>query len=210
MSKHSRASKHIASILIVCEGETEVRYFTALRNKLKIGTMHINLQTSNQKTEPIQVVDKAKEFICTYREIYCVFDKDMHITFSDAEKEVERIEKDEKINIKAIVSVPCFEYWILLHYRFLNKSFYINRKPPCKNVENLLKADIPDYSKPYNNFKSVVDNFEIAIKHAERSNKAKGDNEECSYTDVVEVVKRMRDIAISQGTWQSCAESKIS
>ena len=208
MSKHSRVSKHIASILIVCEGETEVQYFTALRNKLKIGTMHINLQTSNQKTEPEQVVNKAKEFICTYREIYCVFDKDMHATFDDAEKEVERIKKDKKIDIKAIVSVPCFEYWILLHYQYTNQNFYSNQTP-CKNAEKLLKKDIPNYSKPYKNFKSVVDKFEIAIKHAEQSKKAKGDNDEYSYTDVVEVVKRMRDIAISQGTWQPCIESKI-
>lgn len=209
MPKHSRASKHIASILIICEGETEVQYFKALINKLKIGRRHINLQTSNQKTEPKQVVDKARELvnkvnkakeslIRSYGEVYCVFDKDMHTTFDDSKEIDEQIEKDEKINIKAIVSVPCFEYWILLHYKYMNRSFYTDKQSsPCKKVEKLLKIYIPDYSKPYKKFKSVVDKFEIAIKHAEQSNKAKGDNDEYSYTDVVEVVKRMRDIAIS-------------
>ncbi len=191
--KFDRKSKNIISILIVCEGETEVQYFKALMNIFKLGKRSINLQTSKNRTEPIQVVKKAQNFIDTYKEIYCVFDKDTHKTFEDAMREIEEIKKDKKINIKSIISIPCFEYWIFLHYEYTNQNFYTNQTP-CKNAEKLLKKYIPDYSKPYN-FKSVVNKYKTAMDNAEKNNEIKGDNQEYSYTNVVELVKRMREIS---------------
>ncbi|HDZ61640.1 MAG TPA: RloB domain-containing protein [Nitrospirae bacterium] len=82
-------------------------------------------------SSPISVVKHSKE---RYNEekrtgdafdrVFCVFDKDSHESYTRA---LDEVEKAKPKNIfKAITSIPCFEYWLLLHYEFSTKPFVIH------------------------------------------------------------------------------------
>ena len=54
-----------------------------------------------------------------YDRIYCIFDRDDHANYDLA---VQRIAEYPK-KIFAINSVPCFEVWILLHFKYSSSPF---------------------------------------------------------------------------------------
>jgi len=171
--KETRDTKD--KILIVCEGEkTEPNYFKALKQKFRTQAIDIEID-GNSDPAPINVVEhsikKAKKEENggdRYDIVYCVFDKDKHENFNRA---LDKIPKDKKHGAKfyAIISVPCFEFWLLLHFEKRGKNFYQNENTPCENLVNSeLKSFIPDYIKGYKNFKDIItdENLEKAIKFA--------------------------------------------
>ncbi len=128
--------------LIVCEGQTEHAYFDALRRRLRLTNTEV-LFPVPAGSAPINVVDcaigKAKES-GSYDFIYCVFDRDQHESFHRALNKLRDNAKRHPLH--AIVSIPCFEYWILLHFENTDAPFDI-----CDNVIDRLKNHLPGYTK---------------------------------------------------------------
>ena len=131
-----------AVTLIVCEGQTERTYFEALRRRLRLTHAEI-LFPVPAGSAPINVVDhaieKAKES-GGYDFIYCVFDRDRHESFHRALNKLRDNAKRHPLH--AIVSIPCFEYWILLHFENTDAPFDI-----CDNVIDRLEKHLPGYTK---------------------------------------------------------------
>jgi hypothetical protein len=74
---------------------------------------------------------------------WAVFDGDEHIIKSpDKWNEAIQLAGREKINLS--ISNPCFELWVLLHYR--DQAANINND----RANSLLKTHLPDYEKPCN------------------------------------------------------------
>jgi len=114
-------------ILIVCEGEkTEPDYFDEIRQKARIPSAHVVVLPSDLGTDPRKVVKSAEtEFNArgkAFERIYAVFDRDDHPQYETAiqmaEAKNQTIKNDQKLPVifEAIVSVPCFELWLLLHF----------------------------------------------------------------------------------------------
>jgi len=114
------------TVLIVCEGsKTEPAY---LRDMVQDYGIHGVVEVTGEcGSAPISVVEKAIDMFeknGSYDSVYCVFDRDSHTTYDQAVAKVAgyKLERREKGRIVhsakfvAIPSVPCFEYWILLHY----------------------------------------------------------------------------------------------
>ncbi|EOH7148436.1 RloB family protein [Campylobacter coli] len=165
-------------ILIVCEGKkTEVDYLRQLKDYLKLNNVRIDI-FSSKNPSPLKVVkfakEKSEEYF--YNKIYCVFDKDTHLDFNEAKQ------KCEKYNFEAIISNPCFEFWILLHFEYTTKPFGTNS--PCNKLNNTcLKKYIKNYSKDYDFTSIIKDKLNIAINNAQKANKeAKSNNYTSSYT----------------------------
>ncbi|HED6851738.1 TPA: RloB domain-containing protein [Campylobacter coli] len=165
-------------ILIVCEGKkTEVDYLRQLKDYLKLNNVRIDI-FSSKNPSPLKVVkfakEKSEEYF--YNKIYCVFDKDTHLDFNEAKQ------KCEQCNFEAIISNPCFEFWILLHFEYTTKPFGTNS--PCKElIDNDLKKYIKDYTKNYNFANIIKQNLDIAIANAQKVNKeAENNNCTSSYT----------------------------
>ncbi|EAI3764214.1 RloB domain-containing protein [Campylobacter coli] len=165
-------------ILIVCEGKkTEVDYLRQLKDYLKLNNVRIDI-FSSKNPSPLKVVkfakEKSEEYF--YNKIYCVFDKDTHLDFNEAKQ------KCEQCNFEAIISNPCFEFWILLHFEYTTKPFGTNS--PCKElIDNDLKKYIKDYTKNYNFANIIKQNLDIAIAHVQQANKvAESNNYISSYT----------------------------
>ncbi|XOF35037.1 MAG: RloB family protein [Candidatus Electrothrix sp. YB6] len=83
-------------VLIVCEGKkTEPDYFKALIDDLQLNTANIRIAENTAGSSPRNVVDLAlheykkdkkagRESGEQYDRVYCVFDKDQHVTYLEA------------------------------------------------------------------------------------------------------------------------------
>ena len=145
--------------LIVCEGtETEPNYLIELKSHLSLDQAALDIVPSSGSA-PNTVIKHAKKAIkeaCAkgnpYSKVYCVIDKDQHPTYASAMEDI-RIFNEGARNpcgtvLCAISSVPCFEYWILMHYEPSSQSYNANRSSPCKQlISTSLRTHVPGYQK---------------------------------------------------------------
>lgn len=136
-------------MVIICEGQKSepnyisefIKDFKSNRNLNKIKIL------PNHYTDPLNIVQQAVELKKDgYDIVACVFDKDTHANFSNA------IELARKKNIKTIISDPCFEFWILLHFKNTSRPF--GGGTPCQDCIKELKK-IPGF----NNYQKGKDNI---------------------------------------------------
>jgi hypothetical protein len=187
--------------LIVCEGsKTEVNYFEEIRQESRLSSVDVKVIHSPHGTEPRQVVEGAEaEFKKTkaFEKIYAVFDRDQHQTYANAIAMASarngRFKNDEKkaVSFEPVVSVPCFELWLLLH--FVNQMAPIHRHDALAQVQQHL----PGYEKGNEGtFAATVEYLEDATQRAVA---LKAQNERLpgteSYTDVHELVAELRKFA---------------
>ena len=140
------------NVLIVCEGEkTEPYYLKALREHFGLAQANVKIDPKSDSS-PTSVVRYAKTLIketssSPYDYVYCVIDRDRHADFQKAVDQVNGFKnKDTKLHL--IVSTPCFEYWILLHFVYTTKAFGASGDSPCQElISSELKKYIPDYAK---------------------------------------------------------------
>ncbi|MCU7905252.1 MAG: RloB family protein [Candidatus Thiodiazotropha sp. (ex Epidulcina cf. delphinae)] len=71
----------------------------------------------------------------------------------------------------AINSVPCFEYWLLLHFVYRSKTYTgTGTKSACSRLINELLRYIPEYSKGAGGvFKTLMDHTEQAIANSKQA-----------------------------------------
>ncbi len=133
--------------LIVCEGETEQEYFEAARLKYGLTTAEIVLAANTKGAAPISVVACAEEKCAErggYDQIYCVFDSDGHESFDRARARIATLagRKNKPLPVRDAISIPCFEFWVLLHHERTDAPF--NR---CADVIERLREHMPGYEK---------------------------------------------------------------
>ena len=159
-------------ILIVCEGEkTEPNYFTELKKAFRLS--NANVRICGRGSDPLSVVNFAVE---TFRRepefdrVYCVFDRDRHTTYDTALDRVRRTRLGKGSRIFSIPSIPCFEFWLLLHFVYTTRSF---DAPPgdsiCSRVIEELKKYLPAYKKGCQDiFDTIQDKLDNAISNARK------------------------------------------
>jgi len=136
------------TVLIVCEGEkTEPNYFKDLRKTLKLNTANIKIADDTDGSSPINVVKYAFARYEDYDKTFCVFDKDRHPSYQQALDKIRRKKPRKGHTVCAITSVPCFEFWILLHFRKTTKNFDTGSGSICDQVISDLKNFLPLYNK---------------------------------------------------------------
>ena len=155
-------------VLIVCEGKkTEPNYLQELCNQYKLSTANIEIVPGS--ADPRELVEKALELAKQeklkkdrYESIYCVFDRDSHVHFEDASS------KANSNSIRLARSWPCFEYWVLLHYRYTRSPFTAtgNKSSADKCIE-VLKQEFPNYTKGSKAvFNTLSGRLKKAMEHA--------------------------------------------
>ncbi|MEP7243294.1 MAG: RloB family protein [Gammaproteobacteria bacterium] len=114
--------------LIVCEGETEQLYFQAARLHFGLRNAEVVIADNARDSAPISVVRLA-EAKCRepggYDKVFCVFDRDTHDSFAAARKRVTELQRraENPLPIADVVSIPCFEVWVLLHFERSDAPF---------------------------------------------------------------------------------------
>ncbi|RDV36260.1 RloB domain-containing protein [Bradymonadaceae bacterium TMQ3] len=169
--RRSARRQSLERLLILCEGDkTEPDYFERLRREYRLPSADIKiipdagggaaksivkearrLQKNNQK-------EHRKTGEPLYDEIWCIFDsEDPHHNpgIYDA------IKQANTHGFHIGLSVPCFEYWILLHYTSDQRP-YRN----CTQVLNRLQAVAPAYGKANIDFDALKPSLRDAIQRA--------------------------------------------
>jgi hypothetical protein len=185
--------------LIVCEGETELDYFKALRSKLDLLPAEIVVADNTQGSAPISVVTcaerRAKEQ-GGYDHIFCVFDRDAHESFERARERIRKLASKKRgaLPIKEVVSIPCFEIWVLLHFEQTERPFQ-----DCSAVISYIRdRHMPEYAKASaRNASSLVESLEAALISAAWLAQRARDNNRNPYTDVHRLVEHMKAVATS-------------
>ena len=163
-------------VLIVTEGEkTEPLYLSAVCDYFGLNQANIEIDPKSDSS-PTSVVKYAKALINKnktdpYNHVYCVIDRDRHEDFQKALDQVSGF-KNKDTELHVIVSTPCFEYWILLHFIYTTKAFGTSGNSPCQElIEDELKQYIPNYEKGNTSILTslVEGQLDTAIANAKRS-----------------------------------------
>ena len=177
--------------LIICEGGSERVYFDVLRNHLRLSNTEVSFPCP-RGSAPINVVDcalqKARE-PGHYDHIYCVFDRDDHSTFDNARAKLQQHAK--RARLYEAVSIPCFEYWLLLHFAFTNAPL-----PNCDAVIRRLVQHLPGYTKnDSRHVPPMLERLEQAMQHAQRLESQRATIGDNPYTSVHHLVRHLQGIA---------------
>jgi len=207
LKRRSRNKESRSYFLIVVEGEkTEHNYFNSLKLDLALTTIDIKV-VSACGGDPLEVINKAhKLFQDNIREskkgntlkfdkVFCVFDDDNKI-----KKFQEALLKAKENNFVAITSIPCFEFWILLHYCYTT-SYFGNYQELCPRLETemrksgvLKKGELYDKSdiKLYEKLKPKL---EDALSNANKLEQKHPNEDGCTNpsTKVHILVKELQD-----------------
>ena len=155
-------------ILIVCEGKrTEPEYLRGFQKSCR--NPRVQIEIADERGVPLTLVQLAKKMRAAadsqasreaddnlrYDSVWCVFDVDEHPHLPDAVT----MARDNGIHLA--ISNPCFELWLLLHFR---------ESPGMKNrgdVAKLLKKTVPDYDKQVT-YSDYETGYADAVKRAKR------------------------------------------
>jgi len=180
-------------ILIVTEGEkTEPNYFHEIRVKYRLSTANVDVEPSGFGTQPKQIAEYAEHVFLygdshkkikekAFEKVYIVFDRDEHTTYYDALSYIEGLDRSKikndlgnPVNFYAIASIPCFEFWLLLHYE--NITHWMHRD----DVYHRLKSHISDYEKAATGIFSKTSEYLIDAKQRAKSliNYKEGDDKD--------------------------------
>ena len=190
-------------VLIVTEGKkTEPEYFEDLKKYYRIHSANIKIDGSGDSS-PESVVKYGKKLYEDERSrgdafdrVYFVFDKDTHLTYSQALDEIKRYGR--KNTFFAINSVPCFEYWLLLHFTYTTEPFKAAGKLSVADaVIKKVRKHIPDYEKSTSGlFVQLYDQLEQAKKHAvlsmEEASKTGTDNPSTRVHELVDYLQNIK------------------
>ncbi|MFA6409508.1 MAG: RloB family protein [Gammaproteobacteria bacterium] len=165
------------AILIMCEGETEAIYFRDMRDDL--GLKNVIVEYGNSRhcfgNDPSQILEYALYNRYRYEKIFCTFDKDNHAKYSSTLDRIHKLDQNrgDKAGIKAINSVPCFEYWLLLH--FCSGSSPSTKPMTQVEAKKAIKLHIPSYKGAMNGLWGITKpRLDIALRNARLV--AKNDN----------------------------------
>jgi len=186
--------------LVVCEGETEHAYFEAVRLHLKLSRAEVVLATSSKGSAPRNVVAYAEQKCAEpggYDQIYCVFDRDQHGSFRAARERIAKLasRQNKRLPIAESVSVPCFEFWILLHFEQTDASF-----ANCADVIQRIRDEhVPEYAKADNTFcQSLMSKRKFALTNADLVEASAETNNFDPYTSAHHVVRHLETVARHQ------------
>ncbi len=194
-----------AKVLIVGEGKkTEPNYFNGLRDHLALNNANV-VVTGECGSSPVSIVEYAMQ---RYRDeqragdsfdkVFCVFDRDAHDTYQQALDNMAAA-KPKDIFV-AITSVPCFEYWLLLHFDYTTAPFYsVGKKSAGDQVIDKLRKELPDYQKSNRAvFDQLVERLPRAKAHAAKAlTEAQANNSDNPSTHIHELVEYLQNIRIS-------------
>ncbi|MGP1580796.1 MAG: RloB family protein [Wolinella sp.] len=156
---------------IICEGEkSEPSYIRAFIKEHASRRMSNFDMHSPERTDPLGLINEAiKAKQEGYDKVICVFDKDTHLNFFEAAT------KGRQKGIKMIISEPCFEFWLLLHFKYTDKSFGGGAKTPCQECIGELKEYFCGYKKGDKNIhEKTKDKIEIATRGAKETQRGEG------------------------------------
>ncbi|MBN2130123.1 MAG: RloB domain-containing protein [Sedimentisphaerales bacterium] len=142
----------------MCEGaKTEPLYFRALRKKLRLHTVEVEVEGEDCGSSPISVVNYAISLrdarrenaphsprLVPYDAVWCVMDVEAPTPHASLAAAIDKA-KANQLNIA--LTNPMFEYWYLLHFERTSALMQSNRHllGKLKNHYGRYKKNDPDF-----------------------------------------------------------------
>lgn len=184
--------------LIVCEGETEQEYFEAVRIHYGLTGAEVVLAENSRGSAPISVVECA-EGKCAepggYDCVYCVFDRDGHESFDRARAKIKSLSTRARnpLPIREAISIPCFEFWVLLHFERTDAPFH-----RCVDAIARVRRYLPAYEKADAAIaRQLITLMDTAVTHAAWLENRAEENNLNPYTSVNHVLGHLKAVAAS-------------
>lgn len=143
--KASRAG--LPTALIVCEGRcTEPHYLRGLLEYLGVNAANVHVHDGGCDTDAVALIRQARERFRRnpdFDRVFVVADGDQR-RLEEARREASAGMKGNggrRVAVELIVTCPCFEYWLLLHFE------YTTRGLSAPEAVLGLKAHVTDYEK---------------------------------------------------------------
>ncbi len=190
-------------ILILCEGtKTETSYFSKLKNDKRLTSVVVKPTPSGprglwERTNAELREDRG------WDEVYCVVDHDGRVSeIIDLDTKLATLDRRYRSSrVEMILSDPCFEYWLLLHFEFTDRPFTAqpHGRTACDEVIKTLRHHLADYSKnDSRNFKRLEERLDYAMENARRLDSTRSSGSPRSpRTDVPRLIKRLQRLTIS-------------
>lgn len=183
-------------IRIICPGEIEKVYFQALKHDRFRG-LSITIKPKLGQADKFEKV--FQDIVKNYAEgesiaYFYVNDMDAII----AQDMLEKYKKAKGKALKAsngmltmIETIPCIEYWFLLHYIYTTKHY-----PSYESMKKDVRDAIPDYDKNEAWAKKIYgilkDRIGIAMANSRKSTENKQKDEgACSYTNMHVLIEQL-------------------
>lgn len=100
-------------VLVLCEDSKSALNY--LQDAARHFRSHAVVKVAHcGRTDPIGIVEEAIGSRHNFEVIYCVIDRDSHESFDQALLRARAFGE----SIKVVPSYPCYEFWLLLHFRF--------------------------------------------------------------------------------------------
>ena len=160
-------------ILIICEDSVSAPdYFKKLKDHFQLSTAEVKIYGKECDSAPINLYQYGENYLKKdhdFEYVFFVFDKDQHESYQRAINAISELANKRNYRnkrIKAIISVPCFELWLMLHMCYSAK--------PYQNADELIKdlkkePIFQNYEKSnaaY--FDAIKDKIDTAINNSEK------------------------------------------
>jgi hypothetical protein len=185
----------LPTALIVCEGKKTVpAYLRGMIEHLRLHPANAQIHEGSSDTDAVSIVKRARQlFEATpdFDYVCVVMDADqqnLERALQAAGKDLKRADGG-KVPIQVILTNPCFEFWLLLHFTYTAKP-YRN----YTDVHRDLIAHLPTYAKGDRQiFDHVKHGLDAALTHVERLKQAlTASNADCPDTDMPVLVQLLK------------------
>jgi len=198
--------------LIVCEGmKTEPYYFAELCKAHQLLTLRVRIAPGAEGSSPDRVLDYAEKLFeedaqlgsDRFDQVFCVIDRDQHGTYQSTIQRIKALATEGK-PFMVIPSIPCFEYWLLLHFTYSRQPFHAaGKQSVCDAVIHDLRKQpgFGSYAKAQKNTYAILkDRTETAIQHAQwAETDAEKTGEDNPTTSVHHLVRKLKPLAKTHG-----------
>lgn len=105
-------------VLVICEdSKSSVTY---LQDAASYYRAHLEVEVTHYgRTDPQGIVGEAIRRSRNYDHVYCAIDRDSHPLFAAAEQ----LAREHKVKVTLNASFPCYEFWLLLHFRKVRRPY---------------------------------------------------------------------------------------
>jgi len=167
LSRRAGTATEAETIIIVCEGEkTEDIYFNGIRREYRLTTARINF--IGLGADPLTVVRRAEQFKPDYDHAWAVFDVESAGPHGKRHAGLDAaIARADRAGIRCAISHPCFELWLILHFR-LHTAYLGNEQ--ARAIARSLRID---YNDKGFSFGKVWPQRETALKNADQLDRQK-------------------------------------
>ena len=188
--------------MVLSEGTvTEANYFSGIKQRYRLSSVVVRSLRPDAGGVAGLVSRAKRELIADegLDEIYCVLDHDGRDSeVAEAVQSVRALDKNRRrTSVKPVLSVPCFEYWILLHFCLSTRPFasFAGGASACDQVIHEIRRHLPNYTKnDVSLFAYCEQHVETAIENAHRA--ATVSSEGAPMTDVGQLVARLIQVSV--------------